>query len=106
MTKKIREFLDYTPKLIPKIQKMVSTARYAEFLTLRPNVAFLKRFATHSLKIKCNLKFIQMTPVKCVRDVAFLRPQSNRRSQGYCTSLDTEFSNRKRAQNLGAASQE
>jgi hypothetical protein len=47
-----------------------------------------------------------MTPPKCVRYVAFFRPQSNRRSQGCCTSLDTEFSNRQEAYDLGSASQE
>ena len=41
-----------------------------------------------------------------VRDVAFLRPQYNRRSQEYCTSLDTEFSNRQGAYDLGPAPQE
>jgi hypothetical protein len=37
---------------------MISTVRYAEFLTNRPNVAFLRRFATPSLEINCNHKFI------------------------------------------------
>jgi hypothetical protein len=41
-----------------------------------------------------------------VRDVAFLRPQSIRRSQGCCTRLDTEFSNRNGAYDLGPAPQE
>jgi hypothetical protein len=41
-----------------------------------------------------------------VRDVAFLRPQSNRRSQGCCTSLDTEFPNRQGAYDLGPTPQE
>src|SRR5260221_14179674 len=85
---------------------MVSAARFVEFLTLHPNVAFLKRLVNRSLKIICNHKFMQMTPVKRVRDVAILRPQCNRRPEGYCTSLDAEFSNRQGAYDPGPASQE
>jgi hypothetical protein len=36
-----------------------------------------------------------------VRDVAFLRPESNRRSQGCCASLDTEFPIAKEPTTLG-----
>jgi hypothetical protein len=85
---------------------MASAAMYAEFLTLRLNVTFLKKSTTRSLKIKYNHKFMHLTPTKSVRDVAFLRPQSKRRSQGYCTSLDTEFSYRQGAYDLGPAPQE
>jgi DNA-binding XRE family transcriptional regulator len=41
-----------------------------------------------------------------VRDVVFLRLESNRRSQGCCTNLDTEFSNCQGAYDLGSAPQE
>src|ERR1017187_2307482 len=85
---------------------MISTAKLAEFPTLRPYVVSLRRFATHSLKTAYSHKFIQLTPSKCVRDVAFFCPQSNRRSQGYCTSLDSKFPNRQGAYDLGSASQE
>ena len=44
--------------------------------------------------------------LNAVRDVAFLRPQSSRRSEGCCTSLDTEFSNRQRAYDPGRTPQE
>ncbi len=41
-----------------------------------------------------------------VRDVAFLQPHCNRRSQGCCTCMDTEFSNRQGANNPWRTPQE
>jgi hypothetical protein len=45
---------------------MISTARHAEFLTRPPRTAFLRRFATRSLKTICNYKFMHLTLTKSV----------------------------------------
>src|ERR1017187_6275594 len=94
------------PNQLPKLKETVSAAGHAEFLMFQTNPVSLRRLATHSLKIAYNHKFIQLTPSKCVRDVAILRPQCNRRAEGCCTCLDTEFSNRQGAYDPGPASQE
>jgi len=51
----------------------IHTVGSAEFLKLPPSTAFWRRFAAHSLKTRCNHKFMHLTPTKSVRDVAFLR---------------------------------
>jgi hypothetical protein len=59
---------------------MIFTARLAESPTPRPNVAFLRRFATRSLKMKCNHKFIHLTPTKSVGFIAATSMNSTEKS--------------------------
>jgi len=46
MTKRIQEFLLHAPKQFPKFAELIFHARLAEFPTLRPKGAFLKKFVT------------------------------------------------------------
>ena len=58
---------------LPHSIEMIFIAGFAEFLTFHRNVAFLRKLVTRSLKTKCNHRFMQLTPIKSVRDVAFLQ---------------------------------
>ena len=89
----------------PWFQETVSAAKHAEFLELRPTVASLRRFATRSLKINCNHKFMHMNPIKSVPFVAFLRQGCACRPEACYTRLDSQFPNFQGANNSWRTSQ-
>ena len=78
LTKRIQKFLEYAPVLVPRKRSDGFCCQICGIFEISPERCLLKRFASGSTKAGCNHKFMQLTPIKSVRDVAFLRPRCER----------------------------
>jgi hypothetical protein len=71
MTKKIREFLGYTPPLLVPKKRGLGSYCWKCGISAPPSAARLRRFASNLIKAACNHKFMQLTPIKPVRLIYF-----------------------------------